>query len=145
MTDVNEPSNAAPDELASTIPPNTVILAPRYYVPTGVAGLGLLGYGLSPWLTAVVILFAVFLAIQAATLRLQFTATDLEVWRGSQPIRCFPYADWQSWIVFWPPVPILFYFKEVNSIHFLPMLFDARTLQAQLNTHVPAATPDPVQ
>ncbi len=148
-TEAPSPETSGAETLSSEISgseaSSTVILAPRYFVPTGVAVLGLLGFGLSPWLTALVVVFAVFLAIQAATLRLHFTTTDLEVWRGSQPIRTFPYADWQSWTVFWPPLPILFYFKEVNSIHFLPMLFDARALNDQLNTHVPTALPDSVQ
>lgn len=124
---------------------DTVILAPRFNVPTGVAIVALLAYPVSVWLTAVLIVFAVFLAIQAATLRLHFTPSSLAVWRGTTLIRDFPYQNWQTWEIYWPRLPILFYFREVNSIHFLPMLFDARALQTQLTTYVPTATPDPVQ
>jgi hypothetical protein len=33
---------------------------------------------------------------------------------------------------------VLFYFREQRSIHLLPVLFDASTLQEQLNRHVSA-------
>jgi hypothetical protein len=39
--------------------------------------------------------------------------------------------------IFWSPVPILFYFREVNSIHFLPMLFQSAALRTQLETRLP--------
>jgi hypothetical protein len=34
-------------------------------------------------------------------------------------------------------VPILFYFKEINSIHFLPILFDRKMLQTCLEQRCP--------
>jgi len=81
------------------------------------------------WVGGVIALFGVFLLIQAATLRLRFTATDLDIYRGDKQIRQFPYRDWLNWEIFWQPVPILFYFKEINSIHFVPVLFDPKTLR----------------
>jgi len=77
-----------------------------------------------------------FLLYQTTTIRLIFTATALEVWRQENILKTFPYADWQSWTIFWPPLPILFYFKEINSIHFLPVLFAPNELKEALQTHV---------
>jgi hypothetical protein len=76
---------------------------------------------------------------QAATLRLRFTDTALDIYRSETRIRCFPYQEWQNWRVFWPPVPILFYFKEVKSIHFLPILFDPKMLRTCLEQRCPFA------
>ncbi|WP_390883386.1 DUF3119 family protein [Kovacikia minuta] len=60
---------------------------------------------------------------------MRFTETDFDIYRGEKLIRRFPYRDWQNWRIFWSPVPILFYFREVKSIHFLPILFDPKTLR----------------
>ncbi len=83
---------------------------------------------------AAVGLFGLFLLVQAGTLRLVFTDEALEIYRGQTQIRRFPFAEWQNWRIFWPAVPILFYFREVNSIHFLPILFDPQQLQACLES-----------
>jgi hypothetical protein len=90
------------------------------------------------WLALVVSLFGLFLLIQSQLLRLQFSADALLVWRGETVLRRFPYSEWLNWIVFWPALPVLFYFREQRSIHFLPVLFDATTLREQLNHHVSA-------
>ena len=84
------------------------------------------------WVAAAIALFGLFLMFQAATIRLQFTATDLDFYRSNLLILRFPYQEWQNWRIFWSSVPILFYFKEVKSIHFLPILFEAKTLQTCL-------------
>lgn len=114
-----------------------VILNPSYRLPIGLA---IVAFGLS-WLTwwagIPVFLFAVFLGVQAATLRIHFTASALELYRGQTQIRFFPYAGWYHWEIYWPAMPILFYFREVNSIHFLPMLFDPKALTQSLNTYCP--------
>ncbi|WP_448513767.1 DUF3119 family protein [Parathermosynechococcus lividus] len=115
----------------------TVRLAPTFAVPVGVLLLSVPLWYLRWWLGLPVSLFSLFLAVQAATLRLDFTATALEVYRGSQQIRQFPYQQWQHWEVFWPRLPILFYFREVKSIHFLPILFDAKTLVQCLQERCP--------
>lgn len=91
---------------------------------------------LSPWATTLVALFALFLTIQTATLRLVFTDTALEVYRGEARIRLFPYTDWLHWEIYVLSLPILFYFREINSIHFLPIIFNARQLQQCLETFV---------
>jgi hypothetical protein len=80
-------------------------------------------------------LFGVFLGIQALTLRLRFTETALDIYRGEKQIRQFPYAAWEHWEIFWAPVPILFYFREVKSIHFLPIIFSPSQLRSALETH----------
>ena len=111
-------------------------LQPRFWVPLGVMGLGL-ACGLLNWIAAaVVVLFGCFLMLQTALLRLRFEAEALVVTRSGDEIRRFPYSDWMGWRVFWPAVPVLFYFREVNSIHFLPMLFDSNALNEQLTTRI---------
>ena len=121
-----------------------VELQPRFWVPLGVVGLGL-ACGLLSWIAAaVIVLFGLFLALQSALLRLRFEAEALVVTRSGQEIRRFPYSDWMGWRLFWPPVPVLFYFREVNSIHFLPILFDPAQLREQLVQRVGALeTPKP--
>ena len=112
-------------------------LAPSYNLPVTIVLLSLpllwvqLGIGL------LVAVLGLFLLYQTTTIRLIFTATALEVRRNEGLLKTFPYADWQTWKVFWPAVPILFYFKEVNSIHFLPVLFSPEELRAQLEKHCP--------
>ena len=111
-------------------------LQPRFWVPLSVVGLGL-ACGLLNWIAAaVVVLFGCFLMLQTALLRLRFETEALVVTRSGDEIRRFPYSDWMGWRVFWPAVPVLFYFREVNSIHFLPMLFDANALNEQLTTRI---------
>ena len=103
--------------------------------------LGAMALLLNPWLALLVSLFGFFLLIQSQILRLQFTADALLVWRGATVLRRFPYSEWLNWTLFWGPVPVLFYFREQRSIHFLPLLFDATSLREQLNRHVPVSAP----
>lgn len=118
-------------------PTNTDILTPSYNLPIAIVLLSLpllwiqLGIGLF------VAVLGLFLLYQTTTIRLAFTPTALEVRRNEKLLKTFPYAEWQTWKVFWPAVPILFYFKEINSIHFLPVLFSPSELRAQLETHCP--------
>ena len=119
-------------------PSQGVILAPSPWLPLAVVALGLPCLLINLWLALVVSLFGLFLLIQRQILRLQFSADALLVWRGSTVLRRFPYSEWLNWIVFWPALPVLFYFREQRSIHFLPVLFDATTLREQLNHHVSA-------
>jgi hypothetical protein len=74
------------------------------------------------WLGGLVGAFGLFLLVQTLTLTLRFTDSALEVYRRETVIRTFPYAEWQHWDIFWKPVPVLFYFREINSIHFLPII-----------------------
>lgn len=122
---------------------DNVTLAPRVWVPLGVVLLGLAVLPLqllwppALWLSLVVSVFGLFLLLQSAVLRLVFTADALLVQRQETLLRRFPYSDWISWRLFWPRLPVLFYFREQKSIHLLPMLFDADALRQQLETRLP--------
>jgi len=115
----------------------TIQLAPRYTLSIALVLLGLGLFLVLPWVGGIVALFALFLLFQTVTLRLQFSPTDLDVYRGETLIRRFPYQEWKTWRVFWPPVPILFYFRESKSIHFLPILFDPKMLTTCLEQRCP--------
>jgi hypothetical protein len=105
-----------------------VELAPNFTLPLAILAGSVPLLFVNRWAGGCVGLFSLFLLVQAATIRLNFTDTALEVYRSGTQIRNFPYTDWQNWRVFWPSLPILFYFREVNSIHFLPVLFDPAAL-----------------
>ncbi|PZV16813.1 MAG: DUF3119 domain-containing protein [Pseudanabaena sp.] len=111
-------------------------LNPNYAIPIVLILAGIPLVWVQPIAAGAVAIFGLFLAYQAATIRLVFTATDLEVYRSQQKFRSFPYKEWQDWKVFWVGFPILFYFKEVKSIHFLPVLFDAQMLKTCLEKHI---------
>jgi hypothetical protein len=110
-------------------------LSPDYKIALAIIAATIPLVWLQVWVALAVGLFGLFLLVQTALIRLRFTATALEVYRSGSEIRRFPYTEWEEWQIFWPPVPILFYFREVNSIHFLPMLFDARQLRSCLEQH----------
>ncbi|MEG4168152.1 MULTISPECIES: DUF3119 family protein [unclassified Microcoleus] len=122
---------------SSTAPASTIELAPSYAIPLVLVLAALPLLFVQKWASLPLALFGLFLMYQAATIRLQFTPTDLDIYRSSNLIRRFPYREWQNWRIFWPAVPILFYFKEINSIHFLPVLFDRKMLQTCLEQRCP--------
>ncbi|GAB4386467.1 MAG: DUF3119 family protein [Elainellaceae cyanobacterium] len=115
----------------------TVQLAPSYALPIALVALAIPLFLVQSWLAGGLALFGLFLLFQAVTLRLIFTATALDVYRGETLIRHFPYSEWQNWRIFWFNLPILFYFREVKSIHFLPILFDPKQLRACLEQRCP--------
>lgn len=121
----------------SSLSQSTVELPPSFALPIGLVVLAVPIALLQVWVSLVVALLGLFLLFQTATIRLRFTETALEVCRGETLIRRFPYQDWQNWRIFWSGIPILFYFKEVNSIHFLPILFDAKLLKECLEQRCP--------
>ena len=117
---------------------STVELKPSYNIPVVlIVGSVILLLIRQPVAGGIIGLFGLFLLYQAITLRLQFTATDLDLVRGDRLLRRFPYSEWQNWRIFWNIVPILFYFKEIKSIHFLPILFEPKTLKACLEERCP--------
>jgi hypothetical protein len=126
--------------LNSSLTPNTIStveLKPSYNIPVFLV-LGAIPILLiQPWVGGILAVLGLFLMLQAVILRFQFTATAFDLYRGEKLIRRFPYQEWQNWRIFWNPVPILFYFKEVNSIHFLPILFDPKTLKSCLEERCP--------
>ncbi|TVS07490.1 MAG: DUF3119 family protein [Cyanobium sp. PLM2.Bin73] len=124
-----------------------VLLSPHYGVAVGVTGLGLACLALLPlwtgalWLALVVSLLGLFLVLQTALLRLEFNGEALLVRRGGQELRRFPYDAWLGWRLFWPGLPVIFYFREQQSIHLLPVLFNAASLREQLQSRLPQLNP----
>jgi Protein of unknown function (DUF3119) len=118
----------------------TIELAPSYRLPIALVFLAIPIFLVQPWVSGAIALFGLFLLFQAATLRLRFTDTALEIYRGETLIRRFPYQEWQNWEIFWSGVPILFYFRETKSIHFLPILFDPRMLRTCLEQRYPISS-----
>lgn len=114
-----------------------VELAPSYVLPLVLVVAALPLLFVQVWASLAIAVLGLFLLLQAVTIRLQFTTTDLDVYRSGKLLRRFPYQDWQNWAIFWSRVPILFYFKEVKSIHFLPILFDPKQLTACLEQYCP--------
>jgi hypothetical protein len=126
--------------LTSSLTPkitSTVELKPSYNIPVVLVLVAIPVLLIQPWIGGILTLLGLFLMLQAVTLRFQFTTTDFDLYRGEKLLRRFPYQEWQNWRIFWNPVPILFYFKEVNSIHFLPILFDPKTLKSCLEERCP--------
>lgn len=119
----------------TTTPAASITLNPSYRLPIGIVLLSLPVLFIQRGLGIALALLGLFLLYQSTTIRLVFTSTDLEVRRNDRLLKTFPYAEWLNWRVFWPAVPILFYFKEVNSIHFLPVLFDPQQLRECLDTY----------
>jgi hypothetical protein len=115
----------------------TVELSPSYTLPLVLVFAALAMFFVQIWASVVIGILGLFLMFQAATIRLRFTETALDIYRAETMIRRFPYQDWQNWRIFWSPVPILFYFKEVKSIHFLPVLFDPKMLKTCLEQRCP--------
>lgn len=115
----------------------TVELSPSYAIPLTLTFGAIPVLFIQIWVGLAIALLGLFLLLQTVTIRLQFTTTALDVYRSQTLIRRFPYEDWQNWRIFWPSVPILFYFKEVNSIHFLPILFDPKMLKTCLEQRCP--------
>jgi hypothetical protein len=122
---------------SSPLSAQTVELAPSYTLPVVLAIAALPLLPVQPLAALPIAVLGLFLLFQTATIRLKFTETALEVCRNDKLLRRFPYQEWQNWRIFWPPVPILFYFKEVKSIHFLPILFDPKMLQTCLEQRCP--------
>ena len=107
-------------------------LSPDYRLAVVVLILGVGVFLWQTWLGIAIAVLGSFLLIQTVLIRLTFTPTELQVCRGATILRQFPYDAWTIWTIFWAPVPILFYFREVKSIHFLPMLFSPSQLREQL-------------
>ncbi len=129
-----KPVTATPSSIGSN---QTVELAPSYVIPLVLVFASVPLLLVQKVVSLAIALFGLFLLYQTVTLRLHFTATDLDIYRSETLIRRFPYQEWLNWRIFWPPFPILFYFKEVKSIHFLPILFDPKMLKACLEQRCP--------
>ncbi len=136
---MTSPPLPGPTDTPST---DSITLSPHYGVAIGVVALGLTCLGLLPlwagalWLSMAIGLFGLFLLLQTALLRLEFCPDALLVHRRDTLLRRFPYDSWLGWRLFWPAVPLLFYFREERSIHLLPVLFNPATLRSQLTQHL---------
>lgn len=125
--------------MPTTSPSLTVpwTLTPDYRVAVGLAGMGL-AVGFWSWPTGLALgTMAAFLGWQTNVLRLTFTDTAVVLTRNDQPLREFPYQDWQDWYLFWPGLPVILFFREVHSIHFVPVLFDPAALSRYLAHYCP--------
>ncbi len=121
----------------SVLNQQTIELAPSYKIPLILILIAIATLLIQPWVSLPLALLGLFLLLQTVTIRLQFTATALEVYRSSKLLRSFPYSEWQNWQIFWHPVTNFIYFKEVKSIHFLPIIFDPKALKACLEQYCP--------
>jgi Protein of unknown function (DUF3119) len=119
----------------------TITLKPSYNIPIVLIAAAIVMTFVKWWLGLPIGVFGLFLLLQCGLLKLQFTASALDVYRGEKVIRSFPYAEWLHWEIFFSPVPILFYFREVNSIHFLPIIFDPTMLRQCLEQRCPRIDP----
>ncbi len=115
----------------------TIELAPSYKIPLVLIIAALPLVFVQKWVSLAIAILGLFLLIQTLIIRLKFTETALEVYLSEKLLRNFPYQDWLNWEIFWSPVPILFYFREVKSIHFLPIIFDPKMLQTCLEKYFP--------
>jgi Protein of unknown function (DUF3119) len=122
--------------------PASVELSPNYTIPAILIAAAIPITVFQLWVGLGLGIFGLFLAVQTTIIKLRFTTIALDVYRGSQLIRTFPYQEWETWQIFWQPVPILFYFKEVNSIHFLPIIFDPQMLRTCLEHYYPLPKSD---
>ncbi|MCF2970529.1 DUF3119 family protein [Synechococcus sp. Nb3U1] len=112
------------------------LLTPDFRLSLAILALSVPLFWLSFWAALGVGLFGLFLVVQTALIGLAFTKTALQVYSGSKRIREFPYSEWRDWQIFWPALPILFFFRETQSIHFLPTLFNPAELQSCLEQRV---------
>ena len=115
----------------------SIELAPSYKIPLVLIIAALPLAFVQKWVSLAIAILGVFLLIQTLTIRLRFTDTALEVYRSEKLLRNFPYQDWLNWEIFWSPIPILFYFREIKSIHFLPIIFDPKMSRTCLENNCP--------
>lgn len=110
----------------------TVVLAPGLRLPLGILLLGSLLCLVNLVAGGAVALLGLILLFQSVRLRLVFTPDALELHNGAVVLRRFPYKNWRGWSLFWAPLPVLLYFREVNGIHFVPVIMDGQGLRQQL-------------
>ncbi len=112
-------------------------LSPSYRIPIFLVVFSIPLLLVNIWIAIVISIFGLFLMFQTIAIRLKFTSNALDVYYSGKKIRSFPYQEWSNWRIFWQPIPILFYFREVKSIHFLPIIFDVKTLISCLEKYCP--------
>ncbi len=115
-----------------------VILSPKPQLALIIFFLGLLLIPLPfhPWPSLVISGFGLALLAQTITLRLEFTNESMIVWQLNRELRRFPFKEWLAWRIFLPWLPGILYFRETQSPHLLPILFNVDDLQQELRLRV---------
>ena len=113
---------------------DSVTISPSFQLPIILIVLSFmllfLNIGILP--TIVSASFSFFLLLQAFTLRINITREDFIVLQLGKEIRRFPFKNWIAWKLFLPDLPGIFYFRETNSPHLLPILFNPKQLKEEL-------------
>ena len=113
---------------------DSVTISPSFQLPIILIVLSFmllfLNIGILP--TIVSASFSFFLLLQAFTLRINITKEDFVVLQLGKEIRRFPFKNWIAWKLFLPDLPGIFYFRETNSPHLLPILFNPKQLKEEL-------------
>ncbi len=115
-----------------------VILSPMYRLPIIIIifGITLFLAPIPSWIGIATFTFGLFLLVQSFTLRVKVTSEAFIVLQLNKEIRCFPFKDWLAWRIFLPNLPGILYFRETASPHLLPILFDIKMLESQLEEKV---------
>ena len=113
---------------------DSVTISPSFQLPIILIVLSfmLLFLNIGIWPTIVSASFSFFLLLQAFTLRINITKEDFIVLQLGKEIRRFPFKNWIAWKLFLPDLPGIFYFRETNSPHLLPILFNPKQLKEEL-------------
>ena len=113
---------------------DSVTISPSFQLPIILIVLSfmLLFLNIGIWPTIVSSSFSFFLLLQAFTLRINITREDFIVLQLGKEIRRFPFKNWIAWKLFLPDLPGIFYFRETNSPHLLPILFNPKQLKEEL-------------
>ena len=110
------------------------IISPAFQLPIILIILSfmLLFLNIGYWPTIVSGSFSFFLLLQTFTLRIKITNEAFVVLQLGKEIRTFPFKNWISWKLFFPIIPVIFYFREKSSPHLLPILFNPEQLKNEL-------------
>ena len=115
-----------------------IIISPAFQLPIILIILSfmLLFLNIGYWPTIVSGSFSFFLLLQTFTLRIKITNDAFVVLQLGKEIRTFPFKNWISWKLFFPIIPVVFYFREKSSPHLLPILFNPVQLKNELSKKV---------
>ena len=111
-----------------------IIISPAFQLPIILIILSfmLLFLNIGSLPTIVFASFSFFLLLQSFTLRIKITNEAFVVLQLGKEIRTFPFKNWISWKLFFPIIPVIFYFREKSSPHLLPILFNPKQLKDEL-------------
>ena len=115
-----------------------ITISPAFQLPIILIILSfmLLFLNIGYWPTIVSGSFSFFLLLQTFTLRIKITNEAFVVLQLGKEIRAFPFKNWISWKLFFPIIPVVFYFREKSSPHLLPILFNPVQLKNELSKKV---------